>query len=97
MPSSNAASAKLRLCLSHSQLRLRSGTILVRALILLAEAARYAQHSGRNRWQCAVRIQRFIELGVIENDLRLLIRMRLVRHASEVTTIRRASNYRPSI
>lgn len=59
----------------------------MRAVILLAEAARFARDSGHSRWSFAVTIQRLIALGLREIDLQLLVRMRFVRYACEVDLV----------
>jgi hypothetical protein len=56
-----------------------------RALALLTEAAEYAEKTTASPWEFAVEISQLRQLGLFENDLRFLVRMRFVDHASEVT------------
>ena len=58
---------------------------LQRALLLLIEAAEYAEKTTASPWEFAVEISQLRRLGLFENDLRFLVRMRFVDHASEVT------------
>jgi hypothetical protein len=55
-----------------------------RALALLIEAHRYADQTTGDVWEFAVEIEQLRKLGLTENDLRYLVRLRLVDHASEV-------------
>jgi hypothetical protein len=55
-----------------------------RALGLLNEANHYAEQTGGNAWDFAIEIQHFRELGLSQNDLRFLVRLQLVVHASEM-------------
>jgi hypothetical protein len=67
------------------------------ALALLAEAAKYAEHTSGDRWEFAVEIQQFRELGLSANDLRFLVRLHYVIHASEVTVVGRdGRRFRPT-
>jgi hypothetical protein len=56
-----------------------------RALGLLIEAAEYANQTSSSPWEFATEIRQLGRLGLCENDLRFLVRMRFVDHASEVT------------
>jgi hypothetical protein len=58
-----------------------------RALTLLIEAAEYARQTTVSPWEFAVEINQFLQLGLSENDLRFLIRMYYVEHATEVTSV----------
>lgn len=55
------------------------------AVRMLLEASEYARRTTRDRWEFAVEIQQLRDLGLSPNDLRFLVRMQLVEHASEVT------------
>jgi hypothetical protein len=61
------------------------GAKFQRALTLLIEAAEYAEKTTASPWEFAVEISQLRRLGLYENDLRFLVRMRFVDHASEVT------------
>jgi hypothetical protein len=55
------------------------------ALALLLEASEYAEQTSGDCWEFAVEIQHLRELGLSHNDLRWLVRVQFVEHASEVT------------
>ena len=55
------------------------------AIAMLTEAASYAMHTKGNPWDFAVEIQELRKLGLSNNDLRLLVRLGYVDHASEVS------------
>lgn len=59
-----------------------------RAFRLLLEANLFARHVSSNPWEFAVRIQQLCRLGLTENELRLLVHLKLLDHAHEVTTYR---------
>jgi hypothetical protein len=59
---------------------------LVQALHLLAEAAGYADQTSGDRWEFAIEIRHLRELGLLDSDLRYLVKLQYVEHASEVTT-----------
>ncbi len=74
-----------------------TSTKLQQAFGALLEAARYADETRCDPWEFAVEIQLLRELGLLENDLRYLVRLRYVNHAGEVTaagSIRR--RFRPA-
>jgi hypothetical protein len=56
-----------------------------RALALLLASAAYARQTSGDCWEFAVEIGQLNRLGLCENDLRFLVRMRFVDHATEVT------------
>ena len=58
---------------------------LKRALALLLASAVYTRQTGGDCWEFAVEIRQLSRLGLCDNDLRFLVRMRFVDHASEVT------------
>jgi len=51
---------------------------------LLFEAAQYARHTCGDRWDFAVEIGELLKLGLTDNDLRYLLRLQYVEHASEI-------------
>lgn len=55
-----------------------------RAMALLLEASIYAQRSNCSRWEFAVGARHLLRLGLSENDLRFLVRMRYLDQAREV-------------
>lgn len=57
-----------------------------RALALLLKSAAYTRQAGVDCWEFAVGISQLSRLGLCENDLRFLVRMRFVDHATEVTS-----------
>lgn len=57
-----------------------------RGLTLLLEAAKYAIQTRCTRWDFAVELDQLHQAGLSNNDLRLLVRMRLLHHANEATT-----------
>jgi hypothetical protein len=62
------------------------GSKFKEALVLLLKSAAYARQTSGIFWEFAVEISQLHRLGLSENDLRFLVRMRLVDHASEVTS-----------
>lgn len=58
---------------------------LQRALTLLLKANEYAELADGNSWEFAVEIKYLRELELVENDLRLLVRLEYVAHALDVT------------
>lgn len=62
------------------------------ALVELLRGSLYADRTGGDRWEFAVEIHELRRLGLTDNDLRLLVRLRYVEHASETTS--RCSNNR---
>ena len=68
-----------------------------RALALLLESAAYARQTNGDSWEFAVEISQLSRLGLCDNDLRFLVRMRFVDHASEVTNFGNCSRaFRPT-
>lgn len=59
------------------------------ALTLLLDAFDYSQRTDRDRWEFAVDIQDLHATGLAKNDLRFLVRQKLVEHAAEVTLLGR--------
>jgi hypothetical protein len=57
-----------------------------RALRLLLEAGDYSRRLACDPWEFAVDIRQFRRLRLSENDLRLLVRMKCLDHAREVTS-----------
>ncbi len=57
------------------------------ALRYLAEAADFARELGRDRWDFAVEIQTFRELGLTNNDFRWLVCKGLVECQREITAV----------
>ena len=57
---------------------------LATALALLAEAHDYAARTSGDPWEFAVEIQVLRELGLSNNDLRYLVGLQYVEHATEV-------------
>jgi hypothetical protein len=57
---------------------------LQQGLALLVEAARYAEQTHCDPWEFAVEIDQLRAIGLSKNDLRFLIRLRLMNHAIEV-------------
>jgi hypothetical protein len=55
------------------------------ALALLLDSAKYAQQTSGDPWEFAVEIRHLLNLGLTENDLRFLVRLKYLQHASEVT------------
>lgn len=55
------------------------------AMALLMEGTEYADRSGGSLWDFAVEIQQFRKLELTPNDLRFLVRLDLIAHASETT------------
>ena len=60
---------------------------LRRALSVLAEAAQYASETGCDIWDFAVEVRHLFQIGLATNDLRYLLRMNLIDHASEIMVI----------
>lgn len=58
------------------------------AFAILVEAVEYAEQTNGNTWDFAIEIDRLRSLGISENDLRFLVRLELVDHASERTVSR---------
>jgi hypothetical protein len=58
-----------------------------RAFVSLLEGAAYARHTNGNSWEYAVEISRLRQYGLCENDLRFLVRLHLVDHATETTCL----------
>jgi hypothetical protein len=58
------------------------------ALTLLLEARLFAEQTGVHPWEFAVEIQELCGRGLSVNDLRLLVRLKYVVHAIEVTNIK---------
>ncbi len=53
------------------------------ALLLLWSASVYAERTGVDAWEFALEMRELQELGLSDNDLRYLVRLKLVKHASE--------------
>lgn len=67
------------------------------ALRLLVEASDYAERTSHNPWEFALEIRHLFRLGLTENDLRYLVRLKLVDHASELRQLGSPSRqFRPS-
>lgn len=69
--------------LPTQSLKLLSSHQFREALELLLQANNYATCINVDLWEFAVDILQFRRLGLSENDIRLLVRMRLVDHALE--------------
>jgi hypothetical protein len=54
------------------------------ALDELLRANYYAQTTGGSCWEFAIEIHHLARLGLSENDLRLLVRLKFVEHAQEI-------------
>jgi hypothetical protein len=68
-----------------------------KALCELLQGNLYADLTTGDRWEFAVEIHVLRRLGLSDNDLRLLLRMRFVEHAREITTIRtNGRKFRPA-
>jgi hypothetical protein len=65
----------------------RIGEKFKRAFALLKEASGYAQQTSGDIWEFALEIQLLRKLGLSENDLRFLVRLNLVDHASELKDV----------
>jgi hypothetical protein len=57
------------------------------ALSVLLGASQYAAYTHVDPWEFAVEIGQLRALGLTDNDLRFLVRLRYVDHATEVTPI----------
>jgi hypothetical protein len=68
-----------RRCENAIPLKLQHG------LAAMLEAVNYAAATNRDRWEFAVEIGELRKLGLSENDLRFLVRIQCVEHASEIT------------
>ncbi len=68
----------------HDELANQLAMKFKRALALLKEGNDYAEQTCGDAWDFALEIRRLRELGLIENDLRYLVRLQLVDHASEI-------------
>ncbi len=55
------------------------------AIAILTQAASYAKHTKGDPWDFAVEIQELRKQKLSNNDLRLLVRLGYVQHASEVS------------
>ena len=55
-----------------------------RSLALLKEGSDYAEQTSGDAWDFALEIRHLRELGLSENDMRFLVRLQLVNHASEL-------------
>jgi hypothetical protein len=56
----------------------------LQALLMLWSANVYAERTDVDFWEFAVEIRELHELGLSENDLRYLVRLKLIKHASEL-------------
>lgn len=59
-----------------------------RAINSLLEANDYARRVASDPWEFAINIRQLRALNLTENDLRLLVRLKYLDHAREVTTFR---------
>lgn len=67
------------------------------AFLALLEAHACAEDTGSERWEFAIAIRRFRELGLSETDLRWLVRKGYVDHAKDVTRLEdQRREFRPS-
>ena len=55
------------------------------AMGMLLEAARYADETGSDPWDLAVEIHQLRRLGLLDNDLRYLVRRQFALHACETS------------
>jgi hypothetical protein len=70
----------------HSHQQEQIGAVAARfqsALAPLIEAAQYAHETGSDPWDFAVEIQKLRNFGLSDNDLRFLLRLKLIAHANE--------------
>jgi hypothetical protein len=75
---------QMRAQLSQPELAKSLGTKFEHPLALLVEAATYAEQTSGDLWEYAIEIRELQKLGLTENDLRFLVRLDYVDHASEV-------------
>lgn len=68
---------------THSPLSLPPG--LKSALAELCQASQYALNSDSSVWYFAISVQRLLQVGATETDLRWLVRKGFVEHRREVT------------
>jgi hypothetical protein len=54
------------------------------ALTIVRDATIYAERTSADVWEYAVEIKQVLSLGLTENDLRYLVRLKLLEHASEL-------------
>jgi hypothetical protein len=77
----------MRAQLSHPELAKPLATKFEHPLALLVEAAAYAEQTSGDPWEYAIEIHELRALGLSENDLRFLVRLDYVDHASEVRVL----------
>jgi hypothetical protein len=58
---------------------------LARGLAFLTQAANFATQTHGDLWEFAAEIHHLYELGLSNNDLRYLVKLRVVEFAREVT------------